>query len=191
MKRNKGTNYGYKYGSCVVSAPGVRVILHTVAMTEFDNNEDMIEELITVAEEYIDIETLLEDREFFSEQSINNLESLNVDFLMPVKKHRKKLLKSLRPPCKTEIPLGSRQVPVIAVESPKNPKKTLYYCTSMEISDKELDKVIGLYKKRWTIENAFKAHKIVFLAKTYSVTFAIRYFFRDSIHLIIQCMDVM
>lgn len=117
------------------------------------------------------------DREFFNEQSINNLESLNIDFLMPAKKHRKKILESLRPPCKAEIPLGSRQVPIIAVESPKDPTKTLYYCTSIEIPDKELDKVIGLYKKRWTIENIFKAHKIVFLAKTYSVNFAIRYFF--------------
>jgi len=85
MKRDKGTNYGYKYGSCVVSSPGVRVILHTVAMTEFDKNEEMIEELITVAEEYVDIDAVLEDREFFNEKSINNLESLNVDYLMPVK----------------------------------------------------------------------------------------------------------
>jgi len=177
MKRDKGTNYGYKYGSCVVSAPGIRVILHTVAMTELDTNEKMVEELITVAKKYVDIKAVLEDREFFNESSINNLESLKVDYLMPVKKHRKKLLQSLRPPCKAEIPLGSRNVPVIAVKSPKDPKKTLYYCTAMKIPDKELEKVIDIYKNRWTIENAFKSHKITFLAKTYSVNFTIRYFF--------------
>jgi hypothetical protein len=33
-------------------------------------------------------------------------------------------------------------------------KKTLYYCTNMDIPDKKLEKVIGLYKKRWKIENA-------------------------------------
>ena len=177
MKRDRGTNYGYTYGSCVVSAPGMRVFLHTVAMTEFSNNEKMVEELITVAKKYVDIEAVLEDREFFNEKSINKLESLEIDFVIPVKKHRKKLLQSLRPPCKANIPLGSREVPVIAVKSPKDPKKTLYYCTAMKISDDELENVINIYKNRWTIENAFKSHKITFLAKTYSVNFAIRYFF--------------
>lgn len=53
----------------LVPAPGVRVILHTVAMTEFDKNEKMVEELITVAKKYVDIDAVLEDREFFSEPS--------------------------------------------------------------------------------------------------------------------------
>ena len=176
MKRDKGTNYGYKYGSVVVSAPGIRVTLHTVPMTELDKNEEMVEKLITEAKEHVDIKAVLEDREFFNEPAINNLESL-ADYLMPVKKHRKKLLQSLRPPCKAEIPLGSRKVPVIAVKSPKDPKKTLYYCTTMDIPDKELEKVIELYKNRWTVENAFKSKKMIFLAKTYSVNFAIRFFF--------------
>ena len=60
--------------------PEVRVILHTIAMTEFDRIEKNGEEFVTVAEEYIDIDAVLEDREFFSEPSIYKLESSNMDF---------------------------------------------------------------------------------------------------------------
>jgi hypothetical protein len=74
---------------------------------------------------------------------------------MPVKKNRKKLLQSLRAPCKAKIPLRSINVPVIAVENPVNVAKTLYYCTTLDISNKNLGKIISIYKKRWVIENVF------------------------------------
>lgn len=176
-KRERGTNYGYGYASCVVSVAGIRVILHTVALTKFTSNEDILEELITEARKYVEIEVVLLDREFSNSPCITKLEELTVKYLTPVVEHRREFLQSLRPPCKAVMPLGSMHVPVVAVKDPDHPEKTLYYVTNMDIPLDQLDKVIGMYRKRWTIENAFKSQKLVFLAKTYSVNFAIRFFF--------------
>jgi hypothetical protein len=180
MKRERGTNYGYKNAVCVVAEPGARVALHTVFMTELDNNPDMLEKLIRKAQNHVEIEAVLLDREFFNEPCIKKLEALPVMYVMPAKKTRKELLRSLRPPCKTEIPLGSITVSVIALKNPKdpdNPEKTLYYCTNMDIPEKSLEMVFDIYRRRWTVENVFKPGKSVFLAKTYSVNPAIRVFF--------------
>ena len=177
MKRKRGTNYGYKNAACAVSAAGARVTLHTVFMTEFDTNPEMLEKLIEEARKYVEIEAVLLDREFFNEPCIKKLEELTVKYVMPAKKIRKEFLHSLRPPCKGEVPLGSLHVPVIALKNPRDPKKTLYYSTNISIPDKSLGKVINVYRNRWTIENAFKSEKLVFLAKTYSVNPVIRFFF--------------
>ena len=180
MERKRGTNYGYKNAVCVVAEPGARVVLHTIFLTELDNNPDMLEKLIRKAQKHVEIEAVLLDREFFNEPCIKKLEALPVTYVMPAKKTRKKLLQSLRPPCKAEIPLGSITVSVIALKNPKdpnNPKKTLYYCTNMDIPEKSLKIVFDVYRHRWTVENVFKPGKSVFLAKTYSVNPAIRGFF--------------
>ena len=177
MKRERGTNYGYKNGVCVVAAPGARVVLHTVFMTEFDNNPDMLEKLIKEARKHVKIKAVLLDREFFTESCIKRLEALEVTYVMPAKKTRKDILNLLRPPCRAEIPLGSIAVPVIALKDPKDPKKTLYYCTNMDLPEKSLGKIFDIYKSRWIVENIFKPGKSVFLAKTYSLNPIIRVFF--------------
>jgi hypothetical protein len=94
---NRGTNWGYKYASCVVSAAGARVTLHAVSMTEFSSNENLLEALIKEAQKYVEIEAILLDREFFTEPSTKKLEELKVQYLIPAKKNRKEVLKSLRP----------------------------------------------------------------------------------------------
>ena len=177
MKRKRGTNYGYKNAVCVVAAPGARVALHTEFMTELDNNPDMLEKLIKEAERHVTIKAVLLDREFFNEPCIKKLEALEVKYVMPAKKNRKDILQSLRPPCKAEIPLGSTNVNVIALKDPKDPKKTLYYSTNMDIPQRSLRKVFHIYRKRWTVENVIKSGKLVYMAKTYSVNPAIRVFF--------------
>ncbi len=76
---------------------------------------------------------------------------MNVKHLTPVVEHRKKFLQSLRPPCKTEMPLGSRYVPVVAVKDPDDLKETLYYVANMDMPSEQLEKVIEIYKRRWTV----------------------------------------
>jgi hypothetical protein len=152
MKRDRGTNYGYKYASCVVSAAGIGVAIHTVPMTEFTRNEEILETLIKEAQKYVKIKGVLVDREFFTESCIKRLEELTMEYLMPVIKHRKKFLDSLSPPCKTELPLKSIHVPVIAVRDPDNLEESLYYCTNMDIPLEQLEDVMEIYRKRWTIE---------------------------------------
>ena len=181
MERDRGTNYGYKYASCVISAAGIRFTIHTVAMTEFTSNPDVLEELIKEARKYVKIKAVLVDREFSNSPCIKKLEELNVKYLTPVIKHQKKFLHSLRPPCKAVMPLGPKndQVfpTVIAVKDPDNPKETLYYATNMEIPLEQIEEIIEIYRKRWTVENAFKSQKLEFLGITYSIDFAIRFFF--------------
>ncbi len=161
MERNKGTNYGYKYASCVISVAGIRFTIHTVPMTEFTRAVEVIEELIRAARKYVTIRVVLLERGFFTSSCIKKLEELGVDYLMPVVKHQKKFLKSLRPPCKREMPMGSKNRRVspiiIAVKDPDDPTETLYYATNMHIPPDSLEEVIDLYRKRWTIENAFKS----------------------------------
>jgi hypothetical protein len=74
------------------------------------------------------------------------------------------------------MPLGSIEVPIIAMRDPDDPKNILYYATNLDLPVKSLERVIKIYRKRWIIENNFKAQKLAFLAKTYSVNIAIRYF---------------
>lgn len=93
MERNRGTNYGYNYSSCVIAQS----------------------KLIEGVRKYVEIKMVLLDGEFFNEPCIKKLEPLNLKYLMPAKKNRKKFLQSLRPPCKTEVPLGSMYVLVIAL----------------------------------------------------------------------------
>ena len=100
---------------------------------------------------------------------------------MPVVKHQKKFLRSLQPPCKAQMVMGKKNdkisFTIIAVRDPGDLKTILYYATNMDISDNSLEKVINVYKKRWTVENAFKTQKLTFLAKTYSIDFVVRFFF--------------
>lgn len=177
MDRDRGTNYGYKYASCVVSCAGIRFTLHTVAMTQFTTKTEMLEELIAEARKYVKIKTVLLDREFFNSYCIKKLRELELNYLIPVIKHRKKFLHSLRPPCKAKMPLKSMYVPVVAISDPDNQKETLYYCTNITIPVERLEEVIEMYRKRWTVENAFKSQKLEFLGKTYSIDFSIRFFF--------------
>ncbi|MBU7020793.1 MAG: transposase [Theionarchaea archaeon] len=180
-KKFKGTNYGYRYASIVVSAAGYRFTIHTVPMTQFDTKTEMLEELITEARKHIEIRTVLVDREFFNVKCIEKLKSLNVKFLMPVVKNKKKFLMKLVPPCITEMSMGSRNnktvFSVIAVRDPEDKKVILYYATNMDIPKKSVEQVIEEYKKRWTVENAFKTQKLRFLAKTYSINYTVRFFF--------------
>lgn len=177
MKRDRGTSYGYKYASIVVSCAGIRFTLYTVAMTEFTRNTEILEKLIKEARKYVEIKAVLIDREFSNEPSIRKLEELNVKYFTPVVKRQPAFLQSLRPPCKAQMPLGSIYVPIVAVRDPDNPEDILYYCTNMDIPSDHLEEVIAVYRKRWTIENAFKSQKLEFLGKTYSIDFAIRFFF--------------
>ena len=176
MKRKKGTNYGYRYASVAVSIAGINVTLFTMPMTEFTTNPEMLERLITEARKYVDIRALLIDREFSNSPCIKKLEELKVTYVTPVIEHQTEFLQSLRPPCKATMPLGSIKVPIIAMRDPDDPENMLYYATNLDISVKSLERVIKIYRKRWIIENNFKSQKLVFLAKTYSVNIAIRYF---------------
>ena len=177
MKRDRGTNYGYEYASVVVSVAGINIVLYTMPMTQFTTNPDMLETLIKEAQKYVKIKMLLVDREFSNSPCIQKLEELHVTYLTPVIERQEKFLKSLKPPCKANMPLGSIEVPIVAVRDPNNREEVLYYVTNLDIPVKSLEKIIKIYRKRWVIENAFKSEKLLFLAKTYSVNFTIRYFF--------------
>lgn len=176
MKRKKGTNWGYKYASIIVSIAGVNITLYTMPLTQFTTNPKMLEKLIKEARKYVEIKTLLVDREFSNSPCIQKLEELNVKYLTPVVEHQTEFLQSLRPPCKARMPLGSIEVSIIAVRDPSDPEEVLYYVTNLKINLESLEKVIKIYRKRWIIENAFKSQKLDFLAKTYSVNPTIRYF---------------
>ena len=176
MQRKKGTNYGYRYASVVVSVAGINVTLFTMPMTEFTTNPEMLEKLITEARKYVDIKTLLIDREFSNSPCIEKLEELHITYVTPVIEHQTAFLQSLRPPCKATMPLGSIEVPIVAIRDPDDPENILYYATNLDVPVRSLERVIKIYRKRWIIENNFKAQKLEFLAKTYSVNITIRYF---------------
>jgi putative transposase len=177
----RGTHYGYAYASVVVSTGGIRLTLHTVYMTQFTRSSQIIEELIGEARKYVDIKGVLLDRGFFSVECIEKLKELGVKFIMPVVQHQKSFLQSLYPPCSAPMHMKSRKreasFTCIAVRDPEDPKTILYYATNMNIKEESLVQVIDLYKRRWAVENAFKSQKLAFLAKTYSLNCAIRFFF--------------
>jgi hypothetical protein len=181
MEEDRGTRYGYAYASAVISVAGIRFTIHTVPMTQFTEKTEILEKLIREARKYVKIKIVLVDREFSNSPCIKKLEELNVTYLTPVVKHQKKFLQKLRPPCQDTMDIGPRNdkvsVTVVAVENPQDPEETLYYATNMVIPDELLEEVIELYRKRWTVENAFKSQKLEFLGKTYSINFAIRFFF--------------
>ena len=148
MKRSKGTNWGYKYASIIVSVAGVHITLYTMPLTQFTTNLEMLEKLIKEARKYVEIKTLLVDREFSNSPCIQKLEELHVKYLTPVVEHQTKFLQSLRPPCKAIMPLGSIEVPIVAVRDPDDPEEVLYYVTNLKIPLKSLEKVIKIYRKR-------------------------------------------
>lgn len=133
MQRKKGTNYGYRYASVVVSVAGINVTLFTMPMTEFTTNPEMLEKLITEARKYVDIKTLLIDKEFSNSPCIQKLEELNVTYVTPVVEHQTAFLQSLRPPCKARMPLGSMEVPIVAIRDPDDPENILYYATNLDL----------------------------------------------------------
>ena len=177
----RGTNYGYAYASVVVSTGGIRLTLHTVYMNQFTRNIQILKELIHEARKYVDIKTILVDRGFFSMKCIETLQELRVNFLMPVVKHQKSFLQSLYPPCAAPMHMKSQNKEVsftcIAVRDRDDPKTILYYATNMTIKEECLEEVIDVYKRRWSVENAFKSQKLSFLGKTYAVGYVIRFFY--------------
>ena len=177
----RGTKYGYAYASVVVSTGGIRLTLHTVYMNQFIRNSQILKELIREARKYVDIKTVLVDRGFFSVKCIETLQELRVNFVMPVVKHQKSFLQSLYPPCAAPMHMKSQNKEVfftcICVRDQEDPQTILYYATNMHIKEEWLEEMVDLYKRRWSVENAFKSQKLSFLGKTYAVDYVIRFFF--------------
>jgi hypothetical protein len=159
--------------------------------SEWDENRSnqihrVVRRLVRQAQEHIQIETVLCDREFDSRQVFQTLSNLGVNYLIP------KRITSTEREAIEKMEKDGQEVAVesasVHVETGSHPMRFLYvpatkgegtavFATNLHVGPDEAESFCQRYSRRWQIENEYKSIKNDFLAKTSSKDYRVRLFY--------------
>jgi hypothetical protein len=187
MKPDRGTKFGYKYGSINIVNRGERFMLHTLPCGPFDTDEGAVRSLVNYARERVSIIRIYMDRGFFKKEIIDFLQENKIEYLMPVVEYKgSSLRKDIEMAvCPKVFPnyewrnsdgklLCKFNLIVEEIDGQKIP-----FATNMDVSGDvaELTKrILVLYSRRWGIETGFREVKHAFGLKTTSKNPKVRLF---------------
>ena len=181
-KRQKGSNYAFKYMTVCVTAQREHVTLAGSYMTQLMNPQKLMKELILRSLRYINGKIgVICDREFFTVDYIKVLYELDLKFLMPAQKNNriKKIIKETKDyPRVVRYPMGTGENKVeFWLFLVKNKKGEVHaFATNMAVDEKNAEKLAEFYRNRWTIETSYSMLSEV-RARTCSRNFSLRWFF--------------
>lgn len=189
---DNGTNQFYRHASLHVVENGKRITVFTMMVLPGDGDEYVIETLVKAARSRgIRIRTLLVDRGFDGAKVVNKLNELKQHFLSPAVKHQSikdaieaydkgltravtdhtiKGAKKSEAKCRLYIRMKKDALPTDAVIN-----RYVAFLTNLSVEKVILayERLPEEYRKRWGIENGFKAQDNV-QAKTTSGHFSVR-----------------
>lgn len=180
-KRVKGTNYAFKYMTVCVTAQRERITLAGSYMTQLMNHQKLMKELLHKSLKYIKGKLkILCDREFCTVPYIKVLEEFNADYLMAIARNSRinKIIKETKEfprVVKYSMGRGKNKVEfwLILVKNEKG--KVYSFATNIEVTEKNCEQLVELYRNRWTIETSYRMTHDV-RARTCSKNFAFRWF---------------
>ena len=181
LKRQKGSNYAFKYMTVCVTAQREHVTLAGSYMTQLMNPQKLMKELILKSLQYVNGKIgVLCDREFFTCPYIKALYELNLKFLMPARKNKriKKIIRETREyPRVVKYPMGQGKNKVeFWLFLVKDKEGEVHaFATNVPVDEKNAEKLAEFYRNRWTVETSYRMLAEV-RARTCSKNFALRWF---------------
>lgn len=186
-KRKAGTNTAYRYITACIAEEGIRFNLACIPVTQLDNEQELLKEIITLSKKYVEIGCLLLDRGFNSVENYKLLEEeLKLKYIMPQQKNSKlkKMLKkdNLETYSQFEYTFYEDRakeyqytVTMFYILNEKEEKYT--FTTNIKTTSKKLlDIIVQCYDKRWGIETGYRT-ETNFLSKTTTKSFKLRTLF--------------
>jgi hypothetical protein len=198
MRMVSGTKEGdqraFKFATLSIVGQNVPFILAVEPIresSEWDDNPSnqihrVVRRLVQQAQEHVQLETVLCDREFDSRHVFQTLSNLGVNYLIP------KRLTSTEQEAIEKMKDDGEKVAVesasVHVETGSHPMRFLYvpakkgegtavFATNLRVGPDEAESFCRRYRGRWQIENEYKSIKNDFLAKTSSKDYRVRLFY--------------
>jgi hypothetical protein len=192
----KEARYGFKYATITLVGDNVPIILGVEPVKEASSweSEDavtyelahLVDRLLTKAQEFVDIDTVLFDREFYGHAVFNTVDEHDVTYITPKKEYKQDIpyLDNLEsdPEANVAVEHGvessdgerSHELNIIYVPSRNEDGEYAMFATNQRVETDEVDSVVNKYRRRWDIEIEYKAIKD-FMPRTSSMDYRVRF----------------
>jgi hypothetical protein len=185
---DRGTNLAFKFATICVVDPSVRFTLGWVPL-DGDGTDEVagaIRHLVSQARQYVEINRLYCDREFYRVHLVKTLEDLDVEFLIRAPQTRKiqgvisdtdsDTFVTDYETVRKNPPTGRTTVRLVVTPHRTREDDHLCLITNREVARDLAQPLAEAYRRRWGIETSYR--KIgEFLPRTSSPTFAVRLFY--------------
>lgn len=175
-----GTSHAYQFGTLKVVSGGEHYTLLAVPVSKFDSKTAVVEELLSYAEDVVDIERVYADRGFFTTDVLNLIEERGHRYLVPAIRNSKirGMLEERDEEGIERYTMGSGDTAtfnlVFREGRDGDLKPFATNCNHLEILTNNL---FDLYGRRWDIETGYRVQKENFYPKTTSKDYNIRLFY--------------
>ena len=160
-KPEKGDTGSYKYLVFAIVYGKRRRVLRVKAVKRKENCDDFIIKTLLVLREEVSFECVLFDRRFYDGLFIEKLKRSNIPFIVRarISDYMKKIFGFYREwKCYRDFEIGEHKIKgnlVLGVDFAEGKRTKWAFITNMEFEN--WHEVRELYRKRWNIENIFKA----------------------------------
>jgi hypothetical protein len=188
---DQGTNLAYKFATICIVSPPARFTLDWTILEDGSTDElaAAIRQLVSTAREYVQINHVYCDREFYRVDLVRLFDELDVDLVMRAPTNRgvkRRIAEHDEDTFITEYEMRRKNPPTCRVSVrlivvPHRTREDDHFCL---VTTRELDTdavefaepLAEAYRRRWGIETSYR--KITeFLARTTSPTFTVRLFY--------------
>lgn len=199
--------WAYRFATLTVVGENVAFTPALVPVEKGMTRGEIVRDLVSTAQEYFRIGTVLADSEFSSVGVIHALEELGVEYLIkqPHKIREKRFIRRMTDEVEVKRGHGMYsqdkgwgRTTLVAVpadrhsesagdeDSPEDTDETVVFITNKTLKDRLVKSTVSRYRRRWGIENSYKTIK-EFLARTTSKTYVVRLFYFAFAVLLYNC----
>jgi IS4 transposase len=145
-----------------------------------------VDRLLTKAQQFVDIDTVLFDREFYTHGVFNTVDEHGVTYITPKKEYQQDIpyLDNIEsdPEANVAVERGvvssdgerSHELNILYVPSRAEDGKYAMFATNQRVETDEILGVVNKYRRRWDIEIEYKAIKD-FMPRTSSMDYRVRF----------------
>lgn len=177
-----GTTKAYRFATLTVTEKHCRLVINAIPVADGFKKHEVVYDLVSNAQERIEIGLVLMDRGFHSAEAYSTLDSMGVKYLTPATMTSRTYwaIRAKQPP--KIIPFvikgkdRDKNVQTNLVIVLDDDMERMCYFTNMDLDRMHTRQLNKLYSKRWGIETAYRVKKD-FRPKTTSKNYAIRLFY--------------
>ena len=199
--------WAYRFATLTVVGENVAFTPAIVPVEKGMTRGEIVHELVSTAQEYFRIGTVLADSEFSSVGVIHVLEELGVEYLIkqPHKIREQRFIRRMKDEVEVRrghgiysqdegwgwttlvaVPRDRHSDPSSDEDSDGDDQKTVVFITNKTLRDRRVKSAVSRYRRHWGIENSYKTIK-EFLARTTSKTYVVRLFYFVFAVLLYNC----
>lgn len=196
-KKDDDYRRGFKYATITLVGDNAPIILGVEPVKEnsawepknshSDNLADIVEQLIERAQQFVDLDLVLFDREFYAHDVFNAVDRRGVTYLTPKMKYEADYdnIANIEEHPSADVAVehdvishgsdSQHSLEFLYVPSSEEEGKYVVFATNMDhVDPSEIQGITRQYRRRWDIENQYKSIKS-FLPRTSSMDFRVRF----------------